>query len=929
MPDQFTRAQIRDRLTAFVARWSQRPGDEKSEAQTFLGELLDCYDTGWRDKQQEVRFEHRYPAGGFADLLWKGNVVAEMKSKYTTEKLPETHWQQLFEYWDRSSFPDEGIGAPRYALLCSFDRFVIWEPGEYPVPTHERPGPARMDLKLTELPARVEALDFLRGGKPNFEVNSVDLAEKAVDAVARLYVSLTERGIAAEQARDFTLQVTWCCFAEDLGIFPDLLLTNAAERLKSDPAISSYDLLGDLFDWLNRPDEPQAGAYKGAPYVNGGLFENPARVELDAAETDLLLTASRADWHDVEPAVFGGLFTGTLASERRRASGAHYTPEAEIQKIVQPTIVRPWRERLEAVQDADDALALLKELAAFRVLDPACGSGNFLYVAYQQLRTIEVELKARAGELLRQAGRPIPDLPRVDLANMLGIEKDPFAARLAQVVLWIGHKVAVDKHRLKERVIPLEDLSGIVCADALHIAWPATDAIVGNPPFIGSQNLRRNVGDDEIDWIKKTFGVGVKDYSVYWFRRAHDHLKPGQRAGLVGTNSVSQNKARGASLDYIVAKGGVVTDAVSTQVWPGEAKVHVSLVNWIRTPPEPPPPFTLDGRPAAKISASLTDAAAPQARRLRANEGRSFQGPIPGDEGYIIDRATAVALLKRAEADYKRVVRPYLTGDDIAGVPGSEPSRWAIDFGALSLEEAERFPTALQRIRERVKPRKDENKDAGIRERWWQFTRPRGELREALRSLNRYIACARHGKRLVMAWVTEPTIASDATVAFAFDDDYAMGVLCSSIHERWTRAQASTLKGDLRYTPTTVFATFPWPAATAVQRGEIAEIAKRLIELRDALSVDRDVGLTKLYNECDEGMHKELHELHEQLDRAVAEAYGWPTSVLFDPADITARLLALNAAIAEGDLAYAPFPPLATPEEPQSDRLFTPDEERL
>ena len=125
MPDQFTRAQIRDRLTAFVARWSQRPGDEKPEAQTFLGELLDCYDTGWRDKQQEVRFEHRYPAGGFADLLWKGNVVAEMKSKYTTEKLPETHWQQLFEYWDRSSFPDEGMGAPRYALLCSYAMGVL------------------------------------------------------------------------------------------------------------------------------------------------------------------------------------------------------------------------------------------------------------------------------------------------------------------------------------------------------------------------------------------------------------------------------------------------------------------------------------------------------------------------------------------------------------------------------------------------------------------------------------------------------------------------------------------------------------------------------------------------------------------------------------------------------------------------------------
>ena len=159
MADHFTRPQIRDRLTAFVARWSQRKGDEKSEAQTFLGELLDSYDTGWR-QNTEVRFEHHYPSGGFADLLWKGNVLVEMKSKFTTPTLPETHWRQLFDYWDRSGFPDEGIGAPRYVVLCSFDRFVVWEPGEYPVPIAERPGPARIDLMLDELPERVEALDF-------------------------------------------------------------------------------------------------------------------------------------------------------------------------------------------------------------------------------------------------------------------------------------------------------------------------------------------------------------------------------------------------------------------------------------------------------------------------------------------------------------------------------------------------------------------------------------------------------------------------------------------------------------------------------------------------------------------------------------------------------------------------------------------------
>jgi type I restriction-modification system DNA methylase subunit len=926
MADQFTRPQIRDRLTAFVARWSQRGGDEKSEAQTFLGELLDSYETGWR-QNTDVRFEHYFPSGGFADLLWKGNVLVEMKSKFTTPVLPETHWRQLFDYWDRSSFPGEGIGAPRYVLLCSFDRFVVWEPGEYPVPVVDRPGPPRIDLMLDELPERVEALDFLRGTTANFAVNSVDLAERAVDAVARLYVSLTERGIGAEQARDFTLQVTWCCFAEDLGMFPELLLTDAAERLKADPNASSYDVLGELFEWLNRAGErPTGGAFRGAPYVNGGLFEHPAHVELTPAETDLLLTASRADWHQVEPAVFGGLFTGTLADERRRVSGAHYTPEAEIQKIVQPTIVRPWRERIELLTEPDAALALLVELAAFRVLDPACGSGNFLYVAYQQLRTLEAELKVRIGDLMRERGRALPaDLPHVDLSNMLGIEKDPFAARLAQVVLWIGHKVAVDKHRLEEQVLPLADLSGIVCADALHIEWPETDAIVGNPPFIGSQNLRKAVGDDETAWIQKTFGVGVKDYCVYWFRRAHDHLEPGQRAGLVGTNSVSQNRARGVSLDYLVDGGGVITDAVSTQVWPGEAAVHVSLVNWVKQPLGAPPSFTLDGAPVTEISTSLTVAGGARAAVLEGNKGRSFQGPIPGDEGFVIDRSEAIGLLKRGEADYRRVVRPYLIGKDITTEPGAEPSRWVIDFAAMGLEDANRYPAALDIVRQRVKPRREQNRRKAYRDYWWRFSEPRARMRVATTGLDRYIAGTATGKRLVLAWAKADVCPSNLVNVFAFDDDYAMGVLLSRVHGSWAWAQSSTLKGDLRYTPTTVFATFPWPPSDGHQRAQIGEITKQLIALRHTLSIDRTIGLTTLYNECDEGAHKELRELHDQLDSAVSDAYGWPPSVLSDPVEITSRLLVLNAAIAAGEQEYTPFPPLAPPPEPQSERLFLPD----
>jgi hypothetical protein len=216
-------------------------------------------------------------------------------------------------------------------------------------------------------------------------------------------------------------------------------------------------------------------------------------------------------------------------------------------------------------------------------------------VAYRELRALEQSLKQRITEMSRAAGLPVPGpLPYVPLRNLYGIDISEFATRIAQVTLWMGHRQMVDRYGAAEPPLPLVDLSTIRTADALEVEWPEVDCIVGNPPFLGSQHMRQALGADYLKWIEKEFRVGVKDYCVYWFRRAHDHLTPGQRAGLVGTNPVAQNRARSASLEYVASNGGVITDAVSTQVWPG--KVHVSLVNWVKAPMTPPEVFTLDWR---------------------------------------------------------------------------------------------------------------------------------------------------------------------------------------------------------------------------------------------------------------------------------------------------------------------------------------------
>ena len=356
-----------------------------------------------------------------------------------------------------------------------------------------------------------------------------------------------------------------------------------------------------------------------------------------------------------------------------------------------------------------------------------------------------------ASELALAEGRAAQEGLSVffPLQNMRGIEIEQFGVDLARVTLWMGHRLAVEELDLHESTLPLADLSGIRRADALRVDWGEADAIIGNPPYHGSQNLRGVLEDDYVEWLKEHFGAGLKDLCVYWFRRAADQMRSGDRAGLVGTNSISQNRARGASLNYVIEKGGVITDAVSRQKWPGEAVVNVSIVNWVQQPSEPPEHFVLDGEEVEGINTRLRESKLPieEYEPLPANLGRSFQGPIPAGSFYL-EPEEANEILARDDADYAEVVRPYLIGDDITEEPEQQPRRYVVDFGFMSLEQAMKYPAALDSVRERVKPERDENRDEGFRKHWWRFGRPRGEMRKAIEPLSRYIAGNAQGQAL-------------------------------------------------------------------------------------------------------------------------------------------------------------------------------------
>jgi len=890
--------EIQTALTAFVERWRGYAGSERAEAQTFLNQLFDAY--GSDRGAVGARFEDFTSSAGFMDLHWPGVCIVEMKAP---AKEVASGREQVKRYWEESADETADIGAARWVVLCNFRTVEIWEPGRFPKSY-------RASFALEELPQRYEALLFLAAPalQPSFLHHNRELTTAATAAVAQVYQSLIDRSAAPpDEITRFTLQAVWTLFAEDLDLLVGMPLQHIIDRLRKDPSRSSAAEIGFLFRVLNQKgNHNRKDVLAGTRYVNGQLFADPAEVELNREELDLLASAAEYDWSQVDPTIFGSLLEGVIGRERRWELGAHYTHEADILKIVVPSIMRPWQERIDATTNPQQARQLLDELTSFVVLDPACGCGNFLYIAYRELRGLEHQLKQRIHDLAASTGQAVPaqPWPFYPLANIRGIDIEPVAVLIARVTLWMGHRQMIDRYGQAENPLPLVTLSGITVADAVFTPWPEADVIIGNPPFLGDRLIRRVHGGDYVEQLKTKFGVGVVDYSAYWFRRAQAQLRDGQRAGLVSTNTLSQNKHRLASLNHLLQTGGVITDAVSSQKWPGEAKVHVSITNWVKNPAEPVELFTLDGRAVEGITSHLrAGQPTPEPARLGGNRGRAFIGCQPTGPGFILDDTTATALHAAGEAD---VVRRYLTSDDITDAPGAAPRRWIIDFGTRPLEQAMRYPKSLAILRHDVKPDREDRPE--LLAHWWQFWRPRPQMRSAVAGKARFICSTLTGKRLLFVWADASWCPSNAVGVLAFDDDYAMGVLTSRTHGAWAWARSSTFKRDLRYTPSTAFEPFPWPAdPSPAQRATVAAASRDLLALRNQIGADDQLGLTQLYNAVDDGAYLNLKKAHQRLDEAVVVAYGWPKAVAQDDTDLVRRLGELNTAVSTGLIDYAPF----------------------
>ena len=892
----------------FVARWSKARFGERQGAQPFFIDL--CAVVGhptpvaYGDPER-FTFEKWVP-GGFADAYFEEHFGWEFKGR---DAQLDGAFDQLLRY-------QVHLKTPPLLIVSSFQTIRIqtnfpgMETVRYDVTIGELEQPERLELVRDAFFAPLRFRERLR---------SVDAVTQET---ASLFQSIVEdmetRNEDQERLARYLNQLVFCLYSEDAGLLPDGLFGRVVAQHYRDPAEFNEAIRG-LFGAMG------AGKFYGPDRVahfNGDLFNTVDTVELSTVALQRLAEACRSNWRDIEPSIFGTLFERALDASKRAQTGAHYTGAEDIQLVVEPVVMKPLRREWDTVRrevgdllNANDSAAAKTRLKAFRdrltsvkVLDPACGSGNFLYIALRSLLDLEHEVIDFAAA---QGWTGLT--PTVQPDQMLGLEINHYAAELARTALWIGYiqwhqangfpymqrpiLTPLDTIRQTDALLDLSDPD-----EAKEPEWPESEFIIGNPPFLGSKLLRTGLSDDYIDRLFKQYDGRVPaeaDFVCYWFEKAKAMVKTGavKRAGLLATQGI-RGGANRAVLQRIRDTGDIFM-AWSDHPWVLEgAAVHISIIGFddgSETERE------LDGQRVNAINANLTSGVdVTSATRLTENLGTAFMGDTKGGP-FDIAGGIAREMLASPNPDGRHnseVVRPWINGKDITG---RSRGMWIIDFGDMTSEQAALYEAPFKYVETHVKPGRITNRRPLYAKNWWWHMEPRPGMRKALEGFNRYVATPRVSKHRVFVWAQTDTLCDSAIIAIASDDDYTFGVLQSHFHQVWSLAMGTQLETRPRYTPTTCFETFPLPRPTAEQMETIRAAAAELNSLREGwLNPEggnatelRKRTLTNLYNERPTW----LSNAHARLDAAVSKAYGWPENLADN--EILERLVELNLERAE------------------------------
>ncbi|SFF32162.1 class I SAM-dependent DNA methyltransferase [Spirosoma endophyticum] len=873
----------------------------------------------------------------------------------------------------------------------------------FPDQTHYRVPLSRLDDEETRNRLR---LIFTEPRELDPSRRAAQVTRKLAGYLAGVSSQLERAGHAPDLVAQFLMRCLFTMFSEDVGLIPKESFTGMLRQYAL-PDLLQYlpDALQNLWHTMD------AGGFSSdlkarLRQFNGKLFHDARALPLTAEQMQLLLKAAVADWTAVEPAIFGTLLERALDPRERHSLGAHYTPRRYVERLVLPTVIEPLRREWTTAQAAAarqleedkpkearaELMRFLNRLTSLRILDPACGSGNFLYVTLEHLKRLEGEVLAainsygQTGLLYLSGGTTVS--PR----QLLGLELNPRAAAIADVVLKIGYlqwhlrtqgeselreplldeyenihqQDAVLQHdppiiRLDVNGQPVTRWDGITTKthpvtgqqipdetarttvfdypNPKPAKWPEADFIVGNPPYVGNKRMRELLGDGYADALRKAYINRVQDSAdlvMYWWDKAAEALRYGrtERFGFITTSSVTQvfnrrvlqrhmeaeekpislsfaipkhpwvDASDGAALDVAMmvaqrgSQPGIHANVVLEKSIEGEEAIDVDLVETISI-------INSD----LSIGADLTSTVP-----LKSNLKLSSRGVIPVGQGFVIDKQLAEKLGLGSLPNLGNYIKPFLNGKDITSI---SRNFLIIDFFGLTEQQViNQFPAVYQHIYNTVKPQRDEVRREATKNRWWVFAEPRSTFRPAIRDLTRYIATVYVAKHRVFIFLESSVLPDDAIIGIGLDDAYHLGVLSSRIHVIWAIAAGSDLGGNTpRYNNSRCFDPFPFPDASPAQQSRIRELAEQLDAHRKRQQAQHTtLTLTDLYNVVEkirigepltakdqlinqQGLASVVLSLHQQIDTAVVEAYGWQSSsgtADLPKNEILTRLVRLN-----------------------------------
>lgn len=870
--------EIKDRAIKFSKDWEDG-WNEKADAQSFL---IDFFNVFGISRRRVATFEHRIKklddSKGYIDLLWKGNILIEMKSK--GENL-EKAYRQAIDY----TYGLKDFELPKFLLVSDFERFVLYDLEEKNV----------SEFKLIDLIKNVELFGPMIGYQKTTYKEQDPVNIEAAELMGKLHDRLKEIGYSGHSLEVYLVRLLFCLFADDTTIFEKQQFLDYLTQRTNVDGSDLASKLQELFQVLNTP---QASRFKNLdeqlnefPYINGKLFEEILPIaSFDASMRQALLNCCTLDWSKISPAIFGSMFQSVMNPVERRNLGAHYTSEKNILKLIRPLFLDElWKEFEDAKNDKRKLTQLHSKISKLKFLDPACGCGNFLVITYRELRLLELEI----FRALNKSGQRVLDVGNLVLLNVdqfYGIEFEEFPARIAEVAMWlIDHQMnMMVSQEFGEYFVrlPLKNSATIINDDALEINWEDVvskfdlNYILGNPPFSGSKIMSQHQRNQVVREFNNKPGSGTLDFVAAWYAKAAKYIRNTNiKAAFVSTNSIVQGEQVGILWDELLSRYDIkIHFAHKTFKWKNEARgnaavycVIIGFANFDTNNKLIYEYEDISSEPhaikAKNINSYLVDAGNTLITTRRSpvcNVPPMSFGNMPLDGGNLLlsDDEKSDFLSKEPLAE--KYILPLISAREFL----NNQERWCLWLVDANPNELKQMPEVLKRI-EAVKqfrlssPRKQTVEKASMPSIF-------GEIRDFG---EKFIVVSRvsseNRKYIPMGFFDKNSIVSDTCMAIPNGTLYNFGVLMSEMHMTWVKYVCGRLKSDFRYSKDIVYNNYPWPDnPTEKQIAIIEEKAQKVLDIRAQFP---ESSLADLYDP--RTMPAELVKGHQELDKAVDLAY--------------------------------------------------------